>query len=59
MLGPCHKDGSGGKRLEFHSVAQIGQTVDQAFFFLLVGGVAIEVVGTEILIRRPVLEHVW
>ena len=50
----CHKDGSGGERLDLHGVAKVGQPFDQAFF-LLVGGAAIEVIATEVLIRRPVL----
>ncbi|HEY5067296.1 MAG TPA: hypothetical protein VIJ04_21035, partial [Xanthobacteraceae bacterium] len=27
-----HQHGSGGERLELHSVAKVGQTFDQAFF---------------------------
>src|SRR5215475_4522538 len=53
----CHRHSSGSEWLEFCGVAKVCQTFDQALF-LLVGGAAIEVVGTEILIRRPVLEHV-
>src|SRR5665213_3538501 len=52
-----HQHGSGGERLELHSVAKVGQTFDQAFF-LLVGGTAIEVIAAEVLIHRPILEHV-
>src|ERR1700693_2772639 len=53
----CHKHGSGGERLDLYSVAKIGQTFDQTFL-LLVGGAAIEVIAAEILVHRPVLEHV-
>src|SRR4029077_21195730 len=53
----CHKDGSGGEWLDLHRVAKGGQPFDQAFF-LLVSGTAIEVITAEVLIHRPVLEHV-
>src|SRR6266566_3579478 len=53
----CHKDGSGGEWLDLHSVAKVGQPFDQAVF-LLVSGTAIEVIAAEVLIHRPVLEHV-
>jgi len=57
---PCwrrHRHGSGGERLDLDSVAKVGQTFDQAVF-LLVGGTAIEVIAAEVLVHRPVLEHV-
>jgi hypothetical protein len=47
----------GRERLDLHGVAKVGQTFDQAFF-LLVGGTAIEVIAAEVLIHRPILEHV-
>src|SRR5229473_2259453 len=53
----CHKHGSGGDRRDLHSIAKFSQAFDQAIF-LLVGGTTIEVIAAEILICRPVLEHV-
>src|SRR5215468_6742200 len=53
----CHKHGSGGERLDLHSVAEVGQAFDQTCF-LLVRGTAIEVIVAEVLVRRAVLEHV-
>src|SRR5258706_15531953 len=47
----------GRERLDLHGVAKVSQAFDQGFF-LLVGGTAIEVIETEVLIHRPVLEHV-
>jgi hypothetical protein len=47
----------GGDRLDLHRVAKVGQAFDQAIF-LLVGGTAIEVIGAEVLVHRPILEHV-
>src|SRR5580698_9269903 len=54
---PGQTHGSGGERLDLYSVAKIGQTFDQTFL-LLVGRVAIEVIAAEVLVHRPVLEHV-
>src|SRR5487761_1094590 len=57
---PCwrrHRHGSGGERLDLHSVAKVSQAFDQAVF-LLVGGTAIEVIAAEVFVHRPVLEHV-
>src|ERR1700693_5648656 len=53
----CRKHGSGGERLDLHGVAEVGQAFDQAIF-LLVGGTAIEVIAAEVLVHRPILEHV-
>src|SRR5712672_4830593 len=47
----------GRERLDLHGVAKVSQAFDQGFF-LLIGGTAIEVIATEVLIHRPVLEHV-
>src|SRR6516165_5979508 len=47
----------GDERLDLHGVAKVSQAFDQGFF-LLIGGTAIEVIATEVLIHRPVLEHV-
>src|SRR5216683_368485 len=47
----------GGDRRDLHSIAKFSQAFDQAIF-LLVGGTTIEVIAAEILICRPVLEHV-
>src|SRR5712671_8018034 len=52
----CHKHGSGGDRRDLHSIAKFSQALDQAIF-LLVAGSAIEVIGAEVLVGRPVLEH--
>jgi hypothetical protein len=49
----CH----GRERLDLHGVAKVGQAFDQAFF-LLVGRTAIEVTAAEVLVHRPILEHV-
>jgi hypothetical protein len=43
--------------LEFFGIAELCQSFDPALF-LLVGGVAIEMVAAEVLIRRAILEHV-
>jgi hypothetical protein len=51
----CRKHGSGGERLDLHDVAKVGQTFDQTF---LLGGTAIEVIAAEVLVHRPILEHV-
>src|SRR5271169_780481 len=53
----CREHGSGGERLDLHDVAKVGQTFDQTFL-LLVGGTAIEVIAAEVLVHRPILEHV-
>src|SRR5712671_3591908 len=47
----------GRERLDLYGVAKVSQAFDQGFF-LLIGGTAIEVIATEVLIHRPVLEHV-
>src|SRR5216683_1928306 len=47
----------GVNRRDLHSIAKFSQAFDQAIF-LLVGGTTIEVIAAEILICRPVLEHV-
>src|SRR5439155_17844957 len=53
----CHKHALDGERLDLHGVAEVGQAFDQGVF-LLIRGTAIEVFATEVLIHRPVLEHV-
>src|SRR5262249_29109127 len=53
----CRKHGSGGERLELRDVAKVGQTFDQTFL-LLIGGTAIEVIAAEVVVHRPILEHV-
>src|ERR1700730_9496876 len=45
------------ERLDLHGVAKVSQAFDQGFF-LLIGGTAIEVIATEVVIHRAVLEHV-
>src|SRR6202451_4230501 len=49
----CHGHG----RLDLDGVAKVSQAFDQVCF-LLVGRTAIEVIGAEVLVHRPVLEHV-
>src|SRR5229473_5404969 len=49
----CH----GHDRLDLYGVAKVSQAFDQVCF-LLVGRTAIEVIAAEVLVHRPVLEHV-
>jgi hypothetical protein len=49
--------GSGSERLDRDSIAEVGQTFDQALF-LSIGGTSIEVVAAEVLVHRAVFEHV-
>src|SRR5260370_24931992 len=44
-------------RLDLYGVAKVSQAFDQVCF-LLVGRTAIEVIAAEVLVHRPVLEHV-
>ena len=53
----CRGHGSGCDRLDLHRVAKVGQAFDQAIF-LLIGGMANEVIAAEVLVHRPILEHV-
>jgi len=53
----CHRHGSGSDRLDRYRVTKVGQAFDQAIF-LLVGGTANEVFAAEVLVHRPILEHV-
>src|SRR6266481_3759551 len=47
----------GREWLDLNGVAKVGQAFDETSF-LLVAGTAIEVISAEVLVHRPIFEHV-